>query len=334
MTCTELLNARLTKDRSRAQQLLQAGELVAVPTETVYGLAADASNPDAVAKIFTAKQRPANHPLIVHLSKLEQLDNWAENIPPAAYKLVSKFWPGPLTLLLQKARHVSSLITGGRQSIALRMPEHPLLLELLSQINMAVAAPSANLHKKLSPVRAEQVMESMQGRLAAVLDGGPCRFGIESTIIDLRQRPFKLLRSGPLTRKELEEVLEELVLLPIVHDVAIPGNMADHYQPRTPLLVCKLTQLSELCMKYREKKVMILRWSKVETLSSDLALTCHEIFSMPQDKNSYAALLYDTLHSVDGSGFDLILLEQPPQTEEWLDVNDRLQRATYKRAIE
>ena len=189
---TLLLNADSNADLALCGSWLKAGKLVAVPTETVYGLAADASNPDAVSAIFTAKRRPANHPLIVHLYDKKAINDWACKISTAAYALAEAFWPGPLTLLLHKAAHVSPIVTGGLNTIALRMPSHPLLLKLMQQHQLALAAPSANLYKKLSPTSAAHVVAGMQGKITAVLDGGDCQFGVESTIIDFTQ-PSRLL---------------------------------------------------------------------------------------------------------------------------------------------
>ncbi len=232
---TQLLSAQCSTDLTQAAALLKAGEQVAVPTETVYGLAADASNPDAVAGIFTAKGRPANHPLIVHLGDVASITEWATGIPDEAYKLAKAFWPGPMTLLLPRAEHVSPVVTGGLDSIGLRVPAQPVLLDLLATHQLAVAAPSANPYKKLSPTTAEQVIHGLGGKIAAVIDGGPCQHGLESTIVDLTQRPFRVLRAGPITASELSAVLGETVEAPVQHDTVVPGNVGSHYQPNTRL---------------------------------------------------------------------------------------------------
>ena len=192
---------------NQAVQLLQQGECVALPTETVYGLAADAANAQAVDKIFAAKGRPKNHPLIVHIPDVSHLEKWAADIPATAYALAEQFWPGPLTLLLKKAPHVDGVVTGGLDTIALRVPAHPLFLSVLAQLDSGLAAPSANRYKQLSPTIAEQVSKGLQGRIAAVLDGGPCAHGLESTIVDLVSDLPRILRAGPITKQQLDVAL-------------------------------------------------------------------------------------------------------------------------------
>lgn len=219
---TQQLSAMTPADIECAAQLLKQGQLVAIPTETVYGLAADATQPEAVKQIFSAKGRPANHPLIVHLGSAEQLSEWATDIAPEAYQLAEAFWPGPLTLLLPKAKQVSPVVTGGLESVGIRVPAHPVLLDILKTHRLAVAAPSANPYKKLSPTSAQQVLDGLNGRLAAVLDGGECQHGLESTIVDLTSKPFRVLRAGPITASELSAVLGQEVLQPQVHQVAVP----------------------------------------------------------------------------------------------------------------
>ena len=194
--------------------------------ETVYGLAADAANDDAVRKIFEAKGRPADHPLIVHIPEVDHLERWAIDIPDLAFQIAEQFWPGPLTLLLKKAPQVSSVVTGGRDTIALRIPEHTLFREILKQANLGLAAPSANRYKKLSPTTADQVIKGMRGRISAVLDGGSCEFGLESTIIDLTSERPTIVRTGPITRASLERQIGCEFDQPESHNVAVPGNVA------------------------------------------------------------------------------------------------------------
>ena len=315
-----LLLSALT-DQDAAAKLLQAGELVAVPTETVYGLAADASNPQAVAKIFIAKGRPANHPLIVHIGDLAQLNNWARDIPPQALLLAKAFWPGPLTLLLAKADHVSPVVTGGKDSIGIRMPAHPVLLALLQRTGLAVAAPSANPYKKLSPTSALQVMAGLDGRIAAVLDGGDCSVGLESTIVDLTSAQPQVLRAGPISAAELETVLGVPVSVPKSHNVAVPGNVKAHYQPGKPLKIFSKAELLSTLQQSTDAVICLYQSAEF----TDLALPhCRKL---PQDKAGYARLLYRSLFEADAMPGSQIYLEQPPQTPEWDDVNDRLRRA-------
>jgi L-threonylcarbamoyladenylate synthase len=322
---TQLLDAANAADRLQALALLRQGELVAVPTETVYGLAADARQPHAVAKIFAAKERPANHPLIVHIAGVEALPQWADPIPEAALRLAAAFWPGPLTLLLHKAPHVNTTVTGGRDTIGLRVPDHPVLLDLLRELDSGLAAPSANPHKQLSPTSAQQVLNILGGRIAAVLDGGACRVGLESTIVDLTEAQPRILRSGPITRMQLEAVLGVQVTLPASHDVAVPGNMLVHYQPRAPLHVLERKALENYLNTHPTERLAVLSYGATpDALERVSVLAC---LNMPKDKAGYASVLYRYLHELDVLQPEAILLEQPPTDEEWLDVNDRLVKA-------
>ncbi|OOE49337.1 threonylcarbamoyl-AMP synthase [Salinivibrio kushneri] len=317
---TQLLSAQCSTDLTQAAELLKAGEQVAVPTETVYGLAADASNPDAVAGIFTAKGRPANHPLIVHLGDVASITGWATAIPDEAYKLASAFWPGPMTLLLPRAEHISPVVTGGLDTIGLRVPAQPVLLDLLATHQLAVAAPSANPYKKLSPTTAEQVVHGLGGKIAAVIDGGPCQHGLESTIVDLTKRPFRVLRAGPITASELSAVLGETVDAPEQHDTVVPGNVGSHYQPNTRLQMVA-ADLSDLPAPHPEKRAALLHFGDAPTRDD---LVC---IAMPDDAARYGQALYHQLAQADKLGVDEIWLAQPPHGEAWLAVHDRLRRA-------
>ncbi|WP_106406598.1 L-threonylcarbamoyladenylate synthase [Salinivibrio kushneri] len=317
---TQLLSAQCSTDLTQAAELLKAGEQVAVPTETVYGLAADASNPDAVAGIFTAKGRPANHPLIVHLGDVASITEWATQIPDEAYKLANAFWPGPMTLLLPRAEHISPVVTGGLDTIGLRVPAQPVLLDLLATHQLAVAAPSANPYKKLSPTTAEQVMHGLGGKIAAVIDGGPCQHGLESTIVDLTKRPFRVLRAGPITASELSAVLGETVNAPEQHDTVVPGNVGSHYQPNTRLQMVA-ADLSDLPAPHPEKRAALLHFGDAPTRDD---LVC---IAMPDDAARYGQALYHQLAQADQLDVDEIWLAQPPHGEAWLAVHDRLRRA-------
>lgn len=319
---TELLHA--PADLARAATLLMQGELVAVPTETVYGLAADASNPDAVTKIFEAKQRPANHPLIVHLASAEHLSSWAKDIPERAWQLAAAFWPGPLTMLLAKADAVNSVVTGGKDTIGLRVPAHPALLQLLQQHQLAVAAPSANPHKKLSPTSAEQVLAGLDGKIAAVLDGGDCDVGLESTIVDLTSETVQVLRAGPISCEEISLVLGCEVSMPREHNVAVPGNVKAHYQPSKPLTILNSAELASR-LRQRPADVICLYISDVFD-----AMALPHWQKLPTDKVAYAKQLYRSLFDADKAEGREIWLEQPPQLPNWADVNDRLKRAQHR----
>lgn len=305
--------------------MLLAGDCVALPTETVYGLAADASQPGSVAKIFAAKNRPADHPLIVHIASAEQLADWAIEVPQVAYELAKRFWPGPLTLLLHKAPAIPGAVTGGKKTIALRVPQHPLFLEVLNKTGLGLAAPSANRYKQLSPTTAAQVVHGMQDRIAAVLDGGPCEFGLESTILDLTSDQPAILRSGPINRSALETAIKQPVNVPEQHDVAVPGNVAAHYQPRAKLNVCERQALvraegaSAGYLIYSEEAVIALETAGVAKV---------HIVRLPDSAAPFGQGLYHSLHQLDLSGVSEIRVEQPPGGESWAAVNDRLSRAS------
>jgi L-threonylcarbamoyladenylate synthase len=318
---TELLNAQDPADVKRAGELLLAGQLVAVPTETVYGLATDASNPEAVAAIFAAKQRPRNHPLITHVAAIDQLAHWAQRIPPCVNDLVNHFWPGPLTLLLEKHPRVSDVVTGGLPTIGIRMPAHPVLLDLLRSCQLAVAAPSANPYQKLSPTTAEQVLAGLDGKIAAVLDGGPCSVGTESTILRVGEGSAEILRSGPIAAAELEECLPFKVRVPEAHQQAVSGNKPVHYQPNARVLVKSTDEILRLSAT-KTDAVGCLIYS--ETLKQ-LALGNSK--AMPADHSGYRKVFYSSLFALDQMDLQQIWVESPPRTPQWLDIWDRLSRA-------
>lgn len=316
---TQHLLASNNKDIEQAKEILASGELVAIPTETVYGLAADASNPDAVKKIFAAKGRPANHPLIVHIGEVEQLSDWAKDIPKQAYNIAEAYWPGPVTLLLNKADQATPVVTGGLDTIGIRMPAHDVFATLLKSSGMAVAAPSANPYKKLSPTSAKHVLNSLGGKIAAVLDGGDCAHGLESTIIDLTQKPFRILRSGPVTAAQLSKTLGEEVLSPKAHTVAVPGNVTSHYQPNTKV---RLVDLAEIENAVAEN-IACLHFSAIGNQG-------FKSKQMPTNVADYSHDLYRALDDADKWGCKEIWVERPPIADEWLAVHDRLNRAQSK----
>lgn len=322
---TIMLNANVAADLSQAAALLHQGKLVAVPTETVYGLAADATNAAAVRQIFSAKGRPADHPLIVHLPDITALEQWAKDIPHAALTLAEAFWPGPLTLLLKKADHVDSCVTGGLDSIGLRVSAHPVLLTLLKSAQLAVAAPSANPYKRISPTSAAQVFATMQGRIDAVLDGGECEFGLESTIVSLVGERIQVLRAGPISVAALEAVLGCPVESPEQHDVKVSGNVAAHYQPHTALYCLSPQALLARLQTHQSQKVAVLSFNPLP-----VAPFWH--YQMPDNALDYGRALYKQLYLADQSGAELILIETPPTDPSWQAVHNRLMRAAYQEA--
>lgn len=306
----------------RAAQLLQQGGLVALPTETVYGLAACAENPRAIASVFTAKGRPADHPLIVHIPALAHLTRWACRIPAVAYQLAEAFWPGPLTLVLPAAADVSRLITGGQDTIAIRWSVHPQFQAVLDRLGCAVVAPSANPFGHISPTCAEHVQRHMEGRIDAVLDGGECRFGVESTILDLSGPEARILRPGCITARQLADFLP-LVEAPSAAAATprVPGALSSHYAPRLPCYRFELAERQHWITQSPAGRCAYIGlqpppcttfWQRV----------------LPADPSGYASQIYATLHQAELSGSDWIVIEMPPDEAAWRHVRDRLGRAS------
>lgn len=322
---TLMLSAESPEDLLNVIAVIQRGDVVAVPTETVYGLAADARNDEGLRKIFIAKNRPTNHPLIVHIASYEKLDDWAQRIPACAFDLAEAFWPGPLTLLLKKGDDVSELVTGGLDTIALRVPDHPILLKIIEELDTGLAAPSANLHKKISPTTAAHVLSQLDGRIAAVLEGGSCSFGIESTILDLTQNIPTLMRKGPITQKMIEDTLGFKIQDHCEITASIPGNMKEHYQPKTRAFLWDNTALLAYVLDPGNKDKMfgILSYTPLDIHDK------HLMINMPNTQAGYSSRLYSALHEADRLGVDEILIQRPPADPEWEAVIDRLLKATY-----
>jgi L-threonylcarbamoyladenylate synthase len=305
-----------------AARRLHAGDLVAFPTETVYGLGADAANPDAVAKIFALKGRPADHPLIVHFADPLALAQWARDVPRSAMTLAARFWPGPLTIILRKAARVPDAVTGGQDTVGLRCPSHPVALDLLRDFarigSGAVAAPSANRFGHVSPTTAQHVREEFGGDLM-VLDGGACEVGLESTIVDLSRGAPVLLRPGAITRRDIETVLG---VAPAERDAAAPrasGTLDAHYAPRTALA---LADAAAIAAQAGEAEVAVLALRQKPADAKAAAW-----IAAPADPMRYGHELYANLRALDRSGARRILVEAPPPLAAWEAVNDRLKRA-------
>lgn len=315
-----------------AVRLLSDGRLVSFPTETVYGLGADAANPAAVQRIFELKGRPANHPLIVHLADTEQLNEWTRDLPAAAWRLAERFWPGPLTLILKKAAWVPLQVTGGQDTIGLRVPAHPLALELLKAFGGGLAAPSANRFGRISPTRAEHVREEFADNLDLVLDGGPCRVGVESTILSLVTEQPVLLRPGGIPAGPLAEVLGCRPETPTAAaaGIRVPGLLPSHYAPLTPLEVA--TQ-ERFWWRANQLQAQGLRVALM-TLEKPPAEGCpahrNQAIEMPNEPEAYGRRLYHTLRGLDHGNNDRLLVEAPPETEAWAAINNRLLRAAAK----
>jgi len=312
------------QDIEHAVAVLRSGGLVAFPTETVYGLGADASNAEAVAKIFAVKDRPASHPLIVHLPDAVQVANWARDVPEAARKLARRFWPGPLTLILRRAQAVSDAVTGGQDTVALRVPSHPVALQLLGRFGGGIAAPSANRHGRVSATTAEHVRHEFGEAIECVLDGGETDVGIESTIVDLSGQTPMLLRPGWIGPAELEEVLGVALAAAAADAPRAPGTLAKHYAPQTPLIVMEFDLLMELAATLTRvgKRVAALVMTDRRPVHEGLTW-----ITAPGDPAAYAHTLYANLRELDEAGCETILVERPPQGAEWMAINDRLTRA-------
>lgn len=313
---------------AHAATILRRGGLVAVPTETVYGLAADADNAAAVRAIFAAKGRPADHPVIVHVDGPAALDRWARDVPESARRLAAAFWPGPLTLVLKRAPRVDDVITGGQDTVGVRSPAHPWAQALLSALGGAIAAPSANRFGRISPTTAEHVRadlgEKPQGAVDLILDGGPCPVGIESTIVDLSGARPALLRPGAITRTELERVLG-LTVDDAGHDAPrAPGRLSSHYAPERPLEVVAEPKLAARIAELRGFRLALLAPPAVtESAPPHVVLA----LAASADPTDYARALYAHLHAMDASGADRLLVAAPPAQPAWAAVNDRLRRA-------
>lgn len=304
---------------ARAAALLRAGELVALPTETVYGLGADAGNPAAVAKIFAAKNRPADHPLIVHLADAEALTQWAREIPKEAIALARAFWPGPLTLILKKEEDVPPEVTGGQDTVGLRVPDHPVALALLRAFGGGVAAPSANRFGRISPTTARHVFDELGESVAMVLDGGACQVGIESTILDLSRGEPVILRPGMIGVDAIAAVIGRRPRMPQRQEDAprVSGALAAHYAPSTP-------------MKMVDALALLSAPAEAAVLAREAMRPRHFIgrwINAPQDAAGFAHDLYANLRALDAAAAGSILVESLPEDGDWDALRDRLGRA-------
>lgn len=307
-----------------AIRTLRKGGLVALPTETVYGLAADASNPEAIKKIFTAKQRPLGHPLIVHLGDVNQLIKWAIDIPDSAYQLASLFWPGPLTLILKKHPDVSPIITGNQDTIGIRIPSHPVTLAILREGQLAVAAPSANRHCHVSPTIAADVLEELGDQVDLIIDGGPCAVGLESTILNLISAQPEILRPGMITAAQLTEALHTPVAIKEGDSrIRVSGSLKKHYSPQKPVfLLDQADDIELIALRHKKAAVMALTPSPTNWTG--------EWEVMPANPEDYARLVYGILRKLDRTDADVIFIIIPPTTPSWDAIHDRLKRASTK----
>ena len=316
-----------------AVKQLRAGGTVAFPTETVYGLGADIAIPSAIREIYEIKGRPTDHPLIVHIAHISQLSHWAIEIPESAWKLATHFWPGPLTLILKRSQHVPQYVTGGQNTVGLRIPDHPVARALLNALGpeTALAAPSANRFGRISPTTAAHVQDELGQNVNLVLDGGACQVGLESTIVSFDNNKVSVLRPGGIPLSDLETVLNDKITIKNHHKTTIraPGTLTSHYAPATPLEICPTQTIWQRTheLEIQNLCAAVITWS----VSKSNPMTNKNIvqFAMPQEPIAYGIQLYATLRQFDQKGFDRLLVEAPPDNSAWLAITDRFQRASH-----
>jgi L-threonylcarbamoyladenylate synthase len=319
-----LSHAGLTHELEQAVTILRRGGLVAFPTETVYGLGADANNAAAIRKLYAAKGRPVDHPVIVHIAGMAQLPQWAREVTPIAQKLAQRFWPGPLTMILKRAPGVSDAVTGGQDTVGIRIPAHAIAHALLEKFGGGVAAPSANRFGRVSATTAEHVRREFGDAVDFVFDGGQCDVGIESTIVDVTGAAPALLRPGHVTARDIELAAGVALAMPTAQSPRAPGTLAAHYAPATPLLVMESDLLLELAatLTRQGKRVAVLARSARQPVATGITW-----IAAPPAAHAYAHDLYANLRVLDALGCDALLVEQLPERPEWAAVNDRLGRA-------
>jgi L-threonylcarbamoyladenylate synthase len=312
---------------------IAAGDLVAMPTETVYGLAADAHNPAAVARIFAAKGRPMTDPLIVHIADIGQLAGVATDFPPAFALLAETFWPGPLTILLPRHPALSTQITAGFDTVAVRMPAHPVALALIRASGTPLVAPSANLFSHPSPTTGRHVMHDLDGRIAMVLDAGPCRIGVESTIVDITQSPARILRQGGVSAEQLSTVLGDIRIVTRTLDTTqaapAPGMLLKHYAPRTPLMLLRGSAAAvrrSVVKAHAQKRIIWLCYAEDERFAGMRGI--HTMcLGAAADSTHIARSLFAALRAADAEGYALIVIAEPRGDGVAAAVRDRLYRA-------
>ncbi|NUR02060.1 MAG: threonylcarbamoyl-AMP synthase [Streptomyces sp.] len=321
-----------TRDIEKAAGVLRAGGLVAFPTETVYGLGANAEDSAAVARIFQVKGRPPSHPLIVHLGDAQHLDDWVQDVPATARLLAEHFWPGPLTLVLRRGPRVPLEATGGLDTVAVRVPDHPVALALLSAFGGGVTAPSANRFGQVSPTAAPHVRAELGDAVDFVLDGGPCEVGVESTIVDATGEIPSILRPGGVTREDLEAVLGRPLAVHATSSVRVPGQHPSHYAPRARVVLVepgKVVAEAEMAQELGHQVGVFLPPSLADT-----PVKAHAVVALPASTAAYARGLYGFLRDLDQRGCDLIVASLPVEEGMGLAIANRLRRAAGPRTTE
>lgn len=314
----------ISKDIELAAEILKNEDIIGFPTETVYGLAGNIYSEKAINKIFRVKKRPLFNPLIVHIKNIEDLNKVAIEIPETAKVLAKIFWPGPLTLLLKKHPSIPELITAGKQTVAVRIPNHPVALSLLNKLNFPVAAPSANPFGSISPTSAEHVDGYFGENLSLVLNGGDCKAGIESTIIGFKDDKVIMYRLGAISREEIEKIVGQVTLLNKNENAPeAPGMLSRHYAPKSTLYLTK--NVSEYIDRFPNKRIGLLLFAQPE---KDFGTECQIILSPSGDLQEAASKLYASLHELDKMQIDIIIAERLPDNNLGSTINDRLERAT------
>ena len=317
-------------DITRALDALRRGRLVAFPTETVYGLGADAAHPDALARLYAVKGRPAEHPVIVHVAEPVQLAEWAAHVPRAARLLADALWPGPLTLVVPRAARVPDGITGGGDTVGLRVPDQPVALALLRAFGGGIAAPSANRFGHVSPTTAADVRADLGDDVDVVLDDGPCRVGVESTIVDCTADELVILRPGGVTRERIEEVSGRPAAIARDSPVRAPGTLKSHYAPDAAVLLVDRDGLPDraAALVAAGQRVAVLAEEPCPSLPAGVI-----VLDPPADVDDYARVLYARLHEVDRQGVDVLLAVPPRDTGLGTAVADRLRRAAGRETL-
>lgn len=314
----------------RAAELLRAGQVVALPTETVYGLAANALDAQAVAKIFQIKGRPARNPIIIHVASLEMAKRCVDDFPALAEKLARAFWPGPLTLVLPRAKIIPSNVTAGGDTVGVRWPSHPLIQAVIRECNFPLAAPSANLSNQVSPTSAAHVRNQLDGKIPAIVDGGQCSVGIESAVLDLTVSPPEILRPGMIHRESLMAAG-----LPVAvgrqHNkmdfLKSPGQLKKHYAPKAKLLILNWSDDAELKLKIKNLKLKTQNCHVIAHAHIPSPEPFARVCVIPHDAEAFARAIYAELHHCDEDGAQTIVVEAPPDAPEWFGIADRLSRA-------
>jgi len=313
----------------RAAALLRAGEVVALPTETVYGLAASALDPRAVERIFQVKRRPAHNPIIVHVASLDMAKRCVANWPALARKLAKAFWPGPLTLVLPRAKEIPGIITAGGLTVGVRWPSHPFIQAVIRECGFPLAAPSANPSNRVSPTLAEHVQKSLGDKIRLIVDGGQAQVGLESTVLDITVRPPRLLRPGMIDEQTLLALTGELVLGASESPELLrsPGLLRKHYAPKAKLVVWSWRDEAELKMRSAECGVRSSRVHIVAHTNIPASVEFGRVSVIPHDAAAFARAIYAVLHQCDEAGAELIVVEAVPDAPAWRPIADRLRRA-------